>query len=217
MRKESAQGSRLGIGIGVLFSIGLWASSLFAGELQLKGNYERVNEPSTHTTGKVDIAEFADFYCPHCHMFEQTGIPFLKKEFGDQVEVTMVGYPVIRGMLPTAFLMYEVAKMMGKGPEMQRILFRTIHKDHVAILDRTIRGALIQEVGLDTETFEKKLASREVADAFKAGQAWGNRIRVSSTPTILLDGNIKVEGKHLNPQNLKTVIQSILDADVAKK
>lgn len=216
MKKASAHLSRRIVVMGMMLCVGLWASSLFAGDVKFKGNYERLNEKSTHISGKVQIAEFADFYCPHCHMFEQTAIPFLGKEFGSNVEVTMVGYPVIRGMLPTAFLMYEVAKTMGKGPEMKRVLFRTIHKDHVAILDRTIRGVLIQEVGLDSITFEKGLASKETAAAFQAGKAWGERIRVSSTPTVLLDGNIKVEGKHLNPQNLKTVIQSILEADVQK-
>ena len=43
----------------------------------------------------------------------------------------MVGFPVIRGKLPTPFDMYEQAKMMGKGNEMKAVLFRTIHKDKI--------------------------------------------------------------------------------------
>ena len=41
--------------------------------------------------------------------------------------------------------------------------------------------------------------------------AWGDRIKVQQTPTVLLDGNIKVE--QIDPDNLKVIIQSILDAD----
>jgi len=127
------------------------------------------------------------------------------------LEVTFVGFPVIPGKLPTAFEMYEQAKMMGKGAEMKRALFRTIHQDGTHLLDRVIRGSLIKEVGLDPVEFEAGLASAKPARALEAGKRWGERVTVKYTPTVLLDGNIKVES--VNPRNLKTVIQSILDSD----
>mgnify|MGYP006356747695 FL=1 len=65
---------------------------------ELKGKFEILkDETSTHQPGKVKVIEFADFYCPHCHHFEETGVPLLLKEFGNRVEVTMVGFPVIPG------------------------------------------------------------------------------------------------------------------------
>ncbi|MGH7205788.1 MAG: DsbA family protein [Nitrospiraceae bacterium] len=179
----------------------------------LKGKFEEMKEPSTHTPGKVKLTEFADFYCPHCHMFEQSALPMLEKEFGNKVEVTMVGFPIIPGKLPTAFEMYEQAKMMGKGNEMKRVLFRTIHKDRTEILDRLIREALIKEVGLDVAAFEAGLASGKPVRALEEGKKWGQRVKVQSTPTVLLDGHIKLEADALNPENLKTVIHSILAAD----
>lgn len=182
----------------------------------LQGKFERIDAPSTHTPGKVNVTEFADFFCPHCHMFERTAIPMLEQEFGDQVAVEMIGYPVIPGMLPTPFLMYEQAKLMGKGAEMKAALFRTIHQDRVIIFDRTVRGVLAREVGLDARAFEAGLASGLPATAFSEGRKWGERVRIKSTPTILLDGNIKIEGENLTPDNLKTVIHSILDAESAK-
>jgi thiol:disulfide interchange protein DsbA len=39
---------------------------------------------------------------------------------------------------------------------------------------------------------------------------------VSSTPSILLDGNIKVDGANMTPDNVLTIIRSILDADAKK-
>ena len=123
----------------------------------------------------------------------------------------MVGFPVIPGKLPTAFDMYEQARTMGKGTEMKRVLFRTIHTDRVQILDRLIRESLIKEVGLDPSAFEAGLASGKPAKAVEQGKKWGQRVEVKQTPTLLLDGNIKVE--LLAPENLITVIRSILDAD----
>lgn len=185
---------------------------------ELKGKFEILkDETSTHQPGKVKVVEFADFYCPHCHHFEETGVPLLVKEFGNRVEITMVGFPVIPGKLPTPFDMYEQAKMMGKGDQMKAVLFRTIHKEKLdGVLDRSIRSLLIKEVGLDVAAFEAGMESGKPAKLFEEGRKWGERIKVSSTPSILLDGNIKVDGVNMTPENVLTIIRSILEADVKK-
>jgi thiol:disulfide interchange protein DsbA len=180
---------------------------------KLAGKYELLKEPSTHQPGKVKLTEFADFYCPHCHAFEQALVPFIEKEFSGKVEVNLVGFPVIGGKLPTAFEMYEQARAMGKGVEMKKVLFRTIHKDRLHVLDKVIRETLVKEVGLDPVTFEAGLASGKPAEALEAGRKLGLRVNVQYTPTVVLDGNIKIDGENLNPENLKTVIASILAAD----
>jgi protein dithiol oxidoreductase (disulfide-forming) len=192
--------------------------SALAASPELKGTFELLkDEPSTHQRGKVKIVEFADFYCPHCHHFDETGLPLLVKEFGSKIEVTMVGYPVIQGKLPTAFDMYEQAKTMGKGNEMKTVLFRTIHKEKFGgVLDRSIRSLLIREVGLDVAAFEAGMESGRPARAFEDGRRWGERIKVSSTPSLLLDGNIKIDGVNMTPENAITVIRSILEADAKK-
>jgi protein dithiol oxidoreductase (disulfide-forming) len=196
----------------------LWISPATAVPLSLQGKFEILTgEVSTHTPGKVKLIEFADFYCPHCHHFEETGLPLLVKEFGNKLEITMVGYPVIRGKLPTAFDMYEQAKMMGKGNEMRTLLFRTIHKDKIdGVLDRSIREVLVKEVGLDPKSFEEGMVSGKPAKAVEDGRRWAERIKVSSTPSILLDGNIKVDGANMTPENVITIIRSILDADAKR-
>ena len=185
---------------------------------EIKGNYELLKEEaSTHQRGKVKIVEFADFYCPHCHQFDETGIPLLVKEFGKKVDITMVGFPVIHGKLPTAFDMYEQAKSMGKGNEMKAVLFRTIHKDKMqGVLDRSIRSLLIKEVGLDVTAFEAGLESGKPAQAFEDGRRWGERVKLNSTPALLLDGNIKIDGVNMTAENVVTVIRSILENDTKK-
>jgi len=201
-------------GMAGLLAVSGPATAVPAWAAELKGKFEEVKEPSTHTPGKVKMTEFADFYCPHCHRFEQEAVPILEKEFGKSLDVTMVGFPVIPGKLPTAFEMYEQAKTMGKGAEMKRVLFRTIHKDKTHLLDRVIRESLIREVGLDVAAFEAGLASGKPLRTVDEGKAWGVKVNVQQTPTVLLDGHIKVEA--IDPDNLRTVIRSILDADKKK-
>jgi thiol:disulfide interchange protein DsbA len=194
----------------------LGGSPATAASPELKGKFEVLKgEVSTHTPGKVKLIEFADFYCPHCHRFDEEGLALLGKEFGNKLEPTMVGFPVIHGKLPTPFDMYEQAKIMGKGNEMKAVLFRTIHKDKITgVLDRSLREGLIKEVGLDPKAFEEGMASGKPAKAFEEGRKWGERIKVQQTPTVLLDGNIKAET--IDPENLKLIIQSILDGDKKK-
>lgn len=191
----------------------LWGSPATAASSELKGKFEVLKgEVSTHMPGKVKLIEFADFYCPHCHYFEEAALPILQKEFGNKLEATLVGFPVFQNKFPTPFVMYEQAKMMGKGNEMKAVLFRTIHKDKITgMLDRSLREVLIKEVGLDPKGFEEGMASGKPAKIFEEGRKWGERIKVQYTPTVLIDGNIKAESNV--PENLKLIIQSILDAD----
>jgi thiol:disulfide interchange protein DsbA len=216
----ASNGSIWKVAVGVAVLAIVVGTSLGAGAAvpDIKGKYELLkDESSTHQRGKVKVVEFADFYCPHCHHFEETAIPMLRREFGNKIEITMVGFPVIHGKLPTAFDMYEQAKMMGKGDEMKAVLFRTIHKDKMTgILDRSIRELLIREVGLDVAAFEAGLASGKPAQAFEEGRRWGERIQVSSTPSILIDGNIKVDGVNMTPENVVTIIRSILENDAKR-
>jgi thiol:disulfide interchange protein DsbA len=202
-----------------MITVGLvWSAVTTAAAPELQGKFELLRgEVSTHKPGKVKLIEFADFYCPHCHHFDEVGLPILQKEFGNKLEATMVGFPVFRNKLPTPFDMYEQAKIMGKGDEMKRVLFRTIHKDKISgVLDRSLREGLIREVGLDPKTFEEGLASGKPAKAFEDGKQWGERIKVQSTPTLLLDGNIKIEGDNMKTDNIIAVIRSILESDSKK-
>ncbi len=196
----------------------LVAGQATAAPAEIGGKYELLkDEASTHQPGKVKLTEFADFYCPHCHHFEETGLPIIQKEFGKKVEATMVGFPVFRNKLPTPFDMYEQAKLMGKGNEMKKVLFRTIHQDKVTgVLDRSIRDALVKEVGLDPKAFEEGLQSGKPAKAFEEGKQWGERIKIQYTPTLLLDGNIKIEGDNMKTENIIAVIKSILEHDAKK-
>ena len=178
------------------------------------GKYRLMEEPEIHTKGKVVLLEFADFYCPHCHMFENNVGAQLKKEFGDNLEIRMVGFPVMRGKLPTAFEMYEQAREMGKGSEMKAILFRSIHKEQIHIFDRNLRGLLIREVGLNVKEFEAGMATGKPYKNLEKGKKWGERIGVTRTPTIVLNGNIRVD--NIGIDNLRTIIKGILKQNKAR-
>ncbi len=186
-----------------------WAPMAFSA---LQGEYEMMEgEPSLHESGKVIFLEFADFYCPHCHMFERVVVTKLQQEFGDTFESRMIGFPVMPGKLPTVFEMYNQAVTMGKGQKMKEVLFQSIHDKDIQMFDKTIRTLILKEVGLDRTEFEAGLASGKPFQALGKGKQWGERIKVTHTPTVVLDGNIRIT--NLTFDNLKIVIHSILEQD----
>jgi thiol:disulfide interchange protein DsbA len=193
----------------ILCSLLSFPFSLLASTADLPGNYKIIeNEPSISEPGKVILLEFADFYCPHCHMFEKVVVSKLKKEFGNKLDVRMIGFPVMKGKLPTAFEMYEQATMMGKGQQMKEILFRTIHKEKINVLDKSLRAVLIREAGLNVAKFEEGMATGKPYQNLEKGIAWGERVHVMHTPTVILNGNLRIE--NLNEENLRTVIKGLL-------
>ena len=203
--------STLSLVVALLVVFGLCAPSLGASEPAIQGQFELLEEPSRHEKGKVILFEFADFYCPHCHMFERIVVTKLKKQFGDRLEARLIGFPVIPGKLETAFEMYEQAVLMGKGSEMKDALFNSIHSKKIEVFDKTIRRLMLQKLELDIEAFEKGLASGAPFRSFEKGKAWGEHIKVTHTPTVVIDGNIRVA--NLTEENLTVIIQSILDQD----
>ena len=168
-------------------------------------------EMSTGRTGTVQLVVFMDFFSPHSYRFDEVGVPILKREFGDKLEVEIVGFPVLP-KAPTAFHMWSQASAMGKGQEIKRYLFRAIHKDNLQdLIDRNLRERIVKELGLDPVAFEAGMATGAPAAAFAVGRSWGERINLSQVPTVLLNGNIKVE--NIDPANLEVLIASLLLGD----
>jgi thiol:disulfide interchange protein DsbA len=94
---------------------------------------------------------------------------------------------------------------------MKEVLFQSIHDKDIHMFDKTMRTLILKEVGLDREEFEAGLASGKPFQTLGKGKEWGKRIKVTHTPTIVLDGNIRITD--LTFDNLNIVIQSILDQD----
>jgi len=97
---------------------------------------------------------------------------------------------------------------------MKAILFRSIHKEQIHIFDRNLRGLLIREVGLNVKEFEAGMATGKPYKNLEKGKKWGERIGVTRTPTIVLNGNIRVD--NIGIDNLRTIIKGILKQNKAR-
>ena len=171
-------------------------------------SYRLLKKTSTHTTGKVKMEVFVDFYCHHCHRFEMSVLPDLKKEFGEKLEVTEVGFPVIRNKPMLPFEIYEAARAEGKGPAMAQALFRVLQDENGDIQNPQVRMQIAKDAGVDPDQLKDRLLSGQPKRAIDEAIARADRDGVNSVPTVILDGYVVTEDT--TSENLRVLINKLL-------
>jgi protein-disulfide isomerase len=177
----------------------------------IEGSYVQFpDKPNTHVSGKVSLIEFFDFYCSHCYSFHKDTWPALKKKYGDKIELADLGYPLREtSILPLEA--YEIAKDFGKGEELKDAMFTAIHEEERDISNVEALSGLAEGVGLDKAIFASALESRSKSKVVDDNRRLGNSYKLTGTPTIIIDGNIKATGT--SAANLQTIIDSILEGE----
>lgn len=195
-----------------LFLVTVLAAPGFAaeeGESQDLPKYvELKDRASTHEAGRIKMTIFLDFYCSHCHHFDTVVVPVLEKEYGNKLEITYVGYPLVdpqASHIPV--LAYYLADEQGKEAAMRVGLFSAIWDLRLDVSRPDILLGVAQKAGLDLEKFKQGFNSDAMRSRLDAGIADGKAIGLRGTPTIMIDNHLRV----LEP-TLK-VLQSIF-ADV---
>lgn len=153
------------------------------------GIYPVLDKPSTHQPGKVRITEFLSFYCGNCYRFNGYK-KHLKEKYGERLEIEL--RPIYWGKQsvkpPKA---YVIALRAGKGEEMKDAIFKARFVDGRDIGDVKVLEEIASGIGLSREDIAaigSGAANNEVLENIRLAQEYG----VEETPTLILDGNIKV-------------------------
>ncbi len=163
--------------------------------------------PNTHETGKAKMTVFFDFYCPACFRFYIYELD-LKKQYGDKLEVTNVGYPIFgeKSWLPLEA--YELAKEQGMGEAMEIALFFAYHQERKNISDPKFLLELAGNLSLNTSQFEADLKSRRMKGKIQENILLGNKYKLEATPTVIIDGQVKIA--NLTIENVEKAIAGAL-------
>jgi len=134
----------------------------------------------------VTIVEFSDYQCPYC----QQAVPILKrlqKTYGDRVRVVWKDYPLTQ-IHPLALKAGQAAHCAGEQDKYWPYHDRLFENQSALDTDDLRKHA--QAVGLDMPKFSSCLDSSKYADRVRAGMEMGNRLGVSSTPTLFINGRV---------------------------
>ncbi len=148
--------------------------------------------PADHALGSADapvtIIEYASMTCGHCAAFHVLTLPELKKKYVDTGKVRFVyrDFPLDKFALQAA----QIAECAGNDRYfgVVDLVFQTqaqwtAGKDPIAELTKSLRIAGIGEADV-----KACLANEKVADAIVAERTTAEKLGVSSTPTLFING-----------------------------
>ncbi|MBU4492099.1 MAG: thioredoxin domain-containing protein [Euryarchaeota archaeon] len=207
----------------VIAAIVLYFSSETAPEkphekLPNAGKYVKLNKPSTYEPGKVKITEFSKFNCGHCYTLNPQLLA-LKKKYGDNLSITyklMLWRSVPQDQaFRKSIEAYILAERMGKGEEMKDALFKAMLVDKKDLSSELVLGDIAKSVGLG-EDFSAALKRGDARDEAEANIRLAESFQVDETPTIIINGNLKVTPAMTNEDmaamagNLDAIVASLL-------
>jgi protein-disulfide isomerase len=132
---------------------------------------------------KVTIVEFADFQCPHCRAAADALKKVVEKH-KDQVRLTYVDFPINpSGISKIVAEGSHCAEEQGKYWDYHYKAF-----EGQQTLDKDSPSKLAKELKLDEAKFKACFDAGKGKSVVEKGRAEGERIGVSGTPYILMNG-----------------------------
>lgn len=152
---------------------------------------------------KVTIVEFADYKCPHCkHAFE--AFHELVKKYSNKIKFVFVDFPIIADSHKIAEAAY-CAQKAGRYWEFHNYAYENQgkFKDPEEIANA---------IKLDLKPFQACVSKREGKEIVEAGRKEGERVGVTGTPAIFINGF-----KYNSGLEKDMLMQAIEDAIAGKK
>lgn len=166
-----------------------------------------INTASAYTKGKsgakVQIVEFADYQCPHCKHASET-LRQLMKNYESKVELFYMDFPINRSGISR--IVAEGAFCAGKQKKYWE--FHHMAFDRQTQLNKDSPEAFAKELKLDLNAYKTCLGSAEAKAFVTTAKEEGDRVGVSGTPSIYINGQKYSGGNELG--DIKKAIDKLL-------
>ncbi len=168
------------------------------------------NPTSGPADAVVQVTVFSDFQCPYCKRFEPT-LTQLAETFRGRVRIVWRHFPLAihEKALPAA-LAAQCAHDQGRFWTYHDALFT--HQDKLADTDLK---QMAREIGVTMSVFESCLDSGTHRDQVQADLQAGERLGVTGTPTVFINGRVLVGALALS--EYEKAIREELAADSAAR
>ncbi|MCA9343111.1 thioredoxin domain-containing protein [Candidatus Saccharibacteria bacterium] len=152
-------------------------------------------QASQHTTGEgtknVTLVEYGDFQCPSCGQFFPI-VEQVKEQYGDDITFQFRHFPLtqIHQNAMAAHRAAEAASKQGKFWEMHDLLYQ---RQNLWAQSQNAAGIMedyATELELNVEQFKTDYQSSEVNAVINADLKAGQEIKVTGTPTFVINGEV---------------------------
>lgn len=164
------------------------ADAIAAAGYQNGVNYQRLSpaQPTSSGPDQVEVAEFFMYSCVHCYNFE----PYVQQWLPNKAEyVNFIRVPTVWNALVRLHgQAFYTAEALGKGEQMHTPFFREIHVSGNYLQSEDELADFFARFGVSQSDFESAFESFSVHAKVQRADELMRRYRVSSTPTIVVNG-----------------------------
>jgi protein-disulfide isomerase len=156
-------------------------------------------------TAPVTIVEYADFGCPACWAWHQSGaLDQLRAKYGDQIRFVWRDFPVITLLSPKAAEAGQCAHEQGKFWEFHDTVY-----DHDGAIEADDLKGYAAEIGLNMDQYNECVTSRRYRDRVNAEQHESFERGLRGAPEFF------VNDQHLAGPSSVKVFENIIDPILA--
>ncbi|MFE0737089.1 DsbA family protein [Streptomyces sp. NPDC058855] len=166
-----------------------------------------MSDTTTAPSSPVVLEAWFDLQCPDC--FQALGdVRALREKYGDRLDVQLRHFPLAKHKHAYAAAQAaEEAAAQGKGwPYAEALLARTAD---LADRGEPVLLEVASELGLDAEEFDTALIDGRHLLTVDADEAEGKAIKVTGTPTYVIDGE-RLDGGR-SQDGLRARIEAAVD------
>ncbi len=174
----------------------LWSAAALADEPYQEGKqYERLPIPvDTRDPDKVEVIEVFSYACIHCKHFHDTLVAWAKQapDYIDFYRMPATFNPSWESLAQ----LYYTAEALGVLDKVHWPIFQAIHDRGVNLTDPDLAAELFQhEAGVPPDKFHDVYSSFSVRSRVQQATARSLAYRVTGTPTMIVDGMYRVDGR----------------------
>ncbi|MBF0426693.1 MAG: thiol:disulfide interchange protein DsbA/DsbL [Magnetococcales bacterium] len=155
-------------------------------------HYTLMRNPPPITSDRPQVLNVFNFRCPHCFHLHPLFAAWAEKNQG-RFDIRSV--PIVfahQSDLPVRA--YFTALLLGKGKEMEHLLFKANFQDGLDIDSPDVIALLAEGVGLKADAFKGQLDSFGVVTKVAQAKAQAQAFGVTGTPSLIVNGRYLVQG-----------------------
>jgi len=150
--------------------------------------------PVDAPAGKVEVAEFFSYNCPHCATFEPALEAWSRKMPANAV-LRRVPVPSVGQDIQTKQKLYYTLEALGKVDELHMKVFQAIHVERQRLFgDEAVLDWAAKQPGLDAKKFAETFKSFGVASKVQRATQLTEAYTIPGTPAMGVAGRWYVDG-----------------------
>ncbi|NEX63265.1 thiol:disulfide interchange protein DsbA/DsbL [Noviherbaspirillum galbum] len=150
-------------------------------------DYRTLDKPQQTDSGKkVEVTEFFWYSCPHCFALDPELEAWVKKQ-GDKINFRRVPVAFRDSMVPQQKMFYAL-EAMGKGEELHRKIFNTIHAQRQPLDSESQIVDFLTKQGVDKQKFLETYNSFTVQTKAQRAKQLQNAYNIDGVPLLAVEG-----------------------------